>query len=76
MGGGRVSQLADVAQAGSGAGSSFGYVEIEQNPAERYERALLRAIYTATAKLDATIVAGGEWRIRQRQASVFGPCSG
>jgi hypothetical protein len=60
-----------------GAGSSFGYVEIEQNPSERYERALLRAIYTPTPKLNATVTAGGEWRqYDSGQTSTFGPVFG
>jgi len=59
------------------AGGSFGYVDIDHNPSEHYERALLRASYTATAKLDVTATAGGEWRqYDSGQASAFVPVFG
>jgi len=45
-----------------GIGGSFGYVDVDQGPSQHYERALARLIYTATAKLDFTASAGGEWR--------------
>jgi hypothetical protein len=60
----------------AGVGGSFGYVDVEFAPTNSvggpsvsgatvsyyYERALVRAIYTATAKLTLTATAGGEWR--------------
>ena len=58
-------------------GGSFGYVDIDQNPSERYERALLRAVHTATAKLDVTATVGAEWRqYNSGQASAFDPVFG
>ncbi len=45
-----------------GLGGSLGYVAIDGNPSEQYERALLRAKYLALVKLDITATAGVEWR--------------
>jgi hypothetical protein len=45
-----------------GLGFTYGYVDVDQNPAQQYERLLLRAIYNLTYKLDLTASVGGEMR--------------
>jgi hypothetical protein len=45
-----------------GLGASFGWIEIERNPDQTYQRAMLRALYQITGKIDLNASAGGEWR--------------
>jgi hypothetical protein len=43
-------------------GGSGGYVDIENEADQQYERVLLRVQFAAAAKLDLSAYAGGEWR--------------
>lgn len=45
-----------------GLGFTFGHVEVDRNPSQDYERALLRASYKLTYKVDLTASVGGELR--------------
>jgi hypothetical protein len=59
------------------AGGSLGYLAIDDNASELFERALLRAKYTATVKLDVTATVGVEFRqFDSGRASVISPVLG
>jgi hypothetical protein len=58
-------------------GSSTGYVEVEQSPAQIYERPLLRLMYVATEKINFEGSAGGEWRhYNSGRSDTFSPVFG
>jgi len=56
-----------------GLGLTFGYVDVDQNPSQTYQRALLRAVYKAASKLDLTASAGGEFRQYDQGPDRFAP---
>jgi len=45
-----------------GLGASVGYLDIDNDPGQRYERLLARLMYAVATKVDVTASAGGEWR--------------
>lgn len=55
-----------------GLGLTFGYVDVDRNPSQQYERALLRAVYKLTYKLDLNASAGGEFRQYKDGPNRFG----
>ncbi len=55
-----------------GLGMTFGYVNVDRNPSQNYERILMRAVYNLTYKLDLNATVGGELRQYQSGASHLG----
>ena len=45
-----------------GIGFTFGYIDVDRNPGQQYERLLVRAVYKLTYKVDVTASVGGELR--------------
>ncbi len=57
-------------------GGSGGYITVQDSPAQEYERALVRANYTVTEKVDLDATAGGEWRELSGQSTRSSPVFG
>jgi hypothetical protein len=57
-------------------GGSGGYITVPGSPAQEYERALVRANYTLTEKVDLDATAGGEWREFTGQSTRSSPVFG